>query len=172
MAAAPHVVITGMMGVGKTTVASAVAQQLSLPHRDSDDDLVALTGATGAELARTYGVDELHRLEAAVLLGALAHRGPLVISAAAWVVEDPWCRSALRRRAFVAVLRAPLAQLLERIPTGPHRRQIERAELARIEARRGPLFAAVADTTIDAAEPVADVTGHLLTDLADYRRRR
>ena len=58
-----HVVVTGLMGVGKSTVADAVAAALGRRHRDSDDDLHRLFTQTGAQLAADHGVEELHRLE-------------------------------------------------------------------------------------------------------------
>ncbi len=153
----PMVVITGPMGVGKSTVATAVADTLGVPHRDSDRDLELLTGRPGVQLAAEHGVEELHRLEAAVLLGAVADDRPTVVSAAASVVESPWCRSAMATRATVIVLRAPVDELLRRSATGDHRRPMLAEELEALLARRAPLFDEVADLTVDAARPAAEV---------------
>jgi len=161
----PHIVVTGLMGVGKSTTARALAESLELPHRDSDDDLQQLFAASGAELARRHGVDELHRLEAAVLLGALAATNPAVISAAAWVVEDPRCRDALARRATVIVLEAPLDVVAARIATGHHRRPMDRAELERLATQRAPLFETVADLSVDATDDPQVVVSKIVEKL-------
>lgn len=113
-------------------------------------DLETLFGVTGAELHTRYGLDELHRLEAAVLVGRLAAAEPSVIAAAAWVVEDPRCRAALARRARVVVLQAPAAEVLRRMATGDHRRVMPESEVRAIADRRDPLFAEVADLVLDA----------------------
>lgn len=153
----PHLVLTGPMGVGKTTTGRALADRLGRPFRDSDADIGALFEATGADLAARFGVDELHRVEAAVLLGALADNRPTVIAAAGWVVEDPRCREAMARRATVVMLDAPGEVVIDRIATGDHRRAIDKAELDRLSARRAPLFDEVADLRLDAVAPTPEL---------------
>ncbi len=146
---------------------SSLATALDRPWRDSDADLAILFGATGAELAAEHGVDALHAMESAVLLGALAAEVPSVISAAGWVVEDPWCRGALARRAVTIVLAASTDRLAERIATGSHRRAIDRAELAVQQDRRGPLFAEVAEAVVDAEPPAELVVRAVLEHLGE-----
>lgn len=145
-----HLVVLGPMGVGKSTTAQAVAAALGRSHRDSDQDLQQLFGRSGRDIAKEHGVDELHRLETAVLLGALAATEPLVISAAAFVVEDEACQIALSRCARVVVLHAPPEALLARMPAGDHRRTMSSIEVETLAERRAPLFAQVADLSIDA----------------------
>ncbi len=164
-------VVTGLMGVGKSTVADAVAAVLGRAHRDSDEDLQRLVARTGAELAADQGVAALHRLEAAVLLGALADAEPLVVSAAASVVDDVWCRRALVERAVVVVLTAPVEEIVRRAATGDHRRPIDLDELTDLAQRREPLFAAVADLTVDASPPPADVVDDVLEQLGPLLHR-
>ncbi len=161
-----HVVIAGFMGIGKTTAATGVAQALSLPHRDSDEDLQRLLGRTGKQVADALGVEELHRLESAVLLGALASPGRLVISAAASTVEDPMCRAALGRVAVTVVVDAPIDVILERSTAGSHRRDIDRAQLEQLVRQRDPLFHEVADMIVSAAQEPSAVVEEILAFLA------
>jgi len=150
------------MGVGKSTLAAALARDRGWVMSDSDTDIEALFGQSGAAIAAAGGVDVLHRLEAAVLLGALAGDEPRVIAAAASIVEDEWCVRALRRRAFVVVLSAELDVVLARMETGRHRRDMSASELTELAARRARSFEQVADLTLDATSPpatlVAEVT--------------
>lgn len=146
----PHVVITGLMGVGKTTTASLVAKRLGWVLRDSDQDLQLLFGVSGVDIASSSGVDELHRLEEAVLLGALAAPTPTVIAAAGWVVESQWCRAAMAGRAIVVVLSTRATELAARAATGDHRRPVSIDEFETQWARRRPLFEDAADLTLDA----------------------
>lgn len=164
-----HIVVTGLMGVGKSTTASALASELRRVTpvdwllRDSDEDLEALFGVSGDVLTQRYGVDELHRMESAVLLGALAASEPTVISAAAWVVEDERCRTALERRARVVVLDLPLEHLPERIATGDHRREIDIEAMAILAQRRDPLFEQVADLRLSALQPTEELVATLVS---------
>lgn len=157
-----HIVVVGPMGVGKSTTANAVAKSMGREHRDSDEDLQRLFGRSGREIAREDGVGELHRLESAMLLGALACPSALVISAAAWVVEDEACRAALAARACVVVLQASAQELLERMPAGDHRRSMSRSELDTLMVRRAPWFEQVADLTLDALLPTTELVEQIL----------
>jgi shikimate kinase len=90
-----HIVITGLMGAGKSTTGRALAERLGRGWSDSDADIEAATGRTVRELRDTEGVDAMHRREAAQLLEALSSPEPNVISAAASVIDDARCREAL-----------------------------------------------------------------------------
>lgn len=161
----PHVVIAGLMAVGKTTTAEALGAELGWPVRDSDTDIETLFGVTSGAVAAARSVAELHRLESAVLLGALSSDEPSVIAAASSVIEDQRCREALVRRAMVVVLASELDVLLARMGCGDHRRAMSRDEVAAAAARRAPLFAEIADLVLDAecstAELVAAIVGSL-----------
>ncbi|MFT5531314.1 MAG: shikimate kinase [Candidatus Poriferisodalaceae bacterium] len=148
-----HLVITGLMASGKSSVGRTVAERLHMKWRDSDTDIERLLGRTGADIADSEGVDALHQLESAALLGALADDTPAVIAGAGWVVEDPFCRGAMARRSMVFVLRAPVEILLERASAGAHRRDIDAAEYSMLAERRAPMFADAADLTLDAMLP-------------------
>ena len=159
-----HVVVMGLMGAGKSTVAEALARRLSRPWRDSDRDIEARTGRTGREIAAQQGVDELHRLEEAVLLDALAELPDQVIAAAGWVVESTRCRAALEP-ATVVFLDVEPAELQRRMASGRHRRALSTDELDRLVAARSPLFHQVADLVVDANGRPGDVVETILGSL-------
>lgn len=159
----PHIVLIGLMGSGKTTLAEALSARIGYPVRDSDHDIRLLWKTTGAELAEARGVPRLHGIERGLLLGSLASPAPTIITAAASTVDDELCRNAMGRRAFVVVLEAPVGVLLDRAADGSHRRAVDPAEFAASAARRAPAFAAVADLTVDSRLPVADLVTEVET---------
>lgn len=163
-----HLVVMGAMGVGKTTLARGLAAALGRPLRDSDLDIQALFGRTGREIAASAGVDELHDLEAAVLLGALAAPTPTVIAAAGWIVEVPWCREALGRRSIVVVLDLPVDDLVDRMDEGEHRRAMGRTEVIALAERRRPLFDEVADLRLDARRTPAELVDEVVAAIGRH----
>ena len=148
-----HVVLMGLMAVGKTTVGQKLAGTLGWDYHDNDAALLATTGATARELNERLGTDQMHRLEAEGLLAALAGTAPRVLGAAASSIEDPRCVAALSEPDVFAVwLRADPAHLATRVRSGPHRPELALdldALLVEQAARRGPLFASVADLVVD-----------------------
>ena len=169
----PHIVVLGLMGAGKSTLAAALCARLKVPWSDSDRDIETLTGRTGRELAAdpTVGVDGLHQLEEAVLLGALVAAGPSVVSAAGWVVESGLCRSIMRHRAAVVWLHAPASILLERSRTASHRRPLSLPEVEQLIERREPLFRATAHLVLNATDPVDRLVERVIELRTDHSSR-
>jgi shikimate kinase len=156
-----HIVVLGMMGAGKTTVADQLGTRLGRPHRDSDRDIEKITGRTGRQIADEDGVDKLHSLEEVVLLDALASMQPSVISGAGWVIESSRCREAMQRESTIVWLRISAADLRTRVGQGSHRRDLSAAELDQLLLRREPLLLELADIIVDARRTPADIVDDL-----------
>ncbi len=140
-----HVVIVGAMGSGKTTLATALSESLGRELLDSDVSIQERTGRTGREIAEDQGVDALHDLERTVLFDALASPRPVVVAAAASVIEDPSVRAALHDT-FTVWVTADTEVMAQRAGQGSHRRSVAPSEDL---ARRDPVFEQVADVVID-----------------------
>lgn len=162
------VVVLGLMGTGKTTVARLLADRLGRPLRDSDDDILTAEHRTAAEISATDGADALHDIEARHLLDALAERPPVVVAAAASTVERADCRAALRA-ATVVWLDAATAVLVGRFAGGAYRPRFGpdlAVMLTGQDRRRRPLFTEVADIHLDTGAATPDqVAARVLADL-------
>jgi 8-oxo-dGTP diphosphatase len=155
------------MGVGKSTTGRALADRLDLAFRDSDRDLETLFDGPGATLVENHGVDTLHELERAVVLGALAGNTPTVIAAAASVVEDALVREAITSRSSAVLLEAPLELVLARQAGGSHRRTMDLDELRTVTERRAAHHDALEPLRVDATLATDDIVDLIATHLAD-----
>lgn len=146
-----HLVLIGLMGVGKTTVGRRLARRLGRPFADSDAIVEQRTGRTVRELVAERGEAAMRAAEADALRSALAADTPSVIGCAAGVVLDPAHRDLLRS-ATVVWLRGDPAVLATRAVSGAHRPWLEddpAATLGRMHAERTPLYESVADLVVD-----------------------
>ena len=164
VAGADHIVIVGAMATGKTSIGAGLARQLGLPFIDSDRQLTARTGSSGAAIAATEGVPALHRLELEVLWEALRSKQPHVVAAAASVIEDPEVRAALEPLRCIWLTAEP-QEVYQRLPAGSHRRPLGGEEAARV-AGRSTLYEACADFALDTTGlDVNDAVAHLVDQL-------
>lgn len=153
----PRVLLVGMMGAGKTTVARLLAERLGWRYADSDDAVEARTGRTVRELFEAGGEPMFRPLETEVLTETLASPGPVVVAVAGGAVLDPSNRALLRRSGTVVWLRASPATLARRVARdvadpGGHRPLLEKdpdRTLTRLDAERRELYREVADVVVD-----------------------
>jgi len=149
---ADHLVLVGMMGVGKSTVGRMIAAELDRPLHDSDEMIEERTGRTVREIWLTDGEPAFRELESAVLVESLAASEPSVIAAAGGVVLSEANRDALRGpAAHVVWLQADVDVLLERVRRGGHRPLLDgdpEGTLRAMYEQRAPLYQEVADAIV------------------------
>ncbi|NCY15435.1 MAG: shikimate kinase [Actinobacteria bacterium] len=165
-----HVVLVGMMGVGKSSLAKRIGRSLRRPVLDTDSEIVNRTGRTIAEIFAEEGEAEFRDLEVAVLAELLARDEPSVIAAAGGIVLRPENRSALARAGTVVWLRAPVDVLLTRVTGGTHRPALAadpEGTLRSMERDRDALYAEVADVTVDTAQRFDDALAEILAVVAE-----
>ena len=86
-----HLVLIGLMGVGKTTVGRRVAALLDRPFVDSDLHIEATTGRTVRQIAAEDGAAAMRAVESAALADALARPTPSVIGCRASTTHAMKC---------------------------------------------------------------------------------
>jgi shikimate kinase len=149
---ARHLVLVGLMGVGKTTVGAILARRLGRELVDSDLRIEALTGRTVKQILADGGVTELRRHEAAALFDALGDPEPRVIAAAGGVVLDADHRRRLvAAGADVVWLTGDPDLLAPRTATRGHRPWLDDdpvGTLRRMHLERAPLYRDVAAHTV------------------------
>lgn len=172
---ATHVVLVGLSGTGKSTVAPLVASQLNgYTVVDLDRDIERRTGQTVAEVFEHDGEAAFRSYEKAALQDAL--NGPAaVIATGGGVVVDRNNREVLKDHDLVIWLRAHPDELVERLTDTAEARPLLEGDpafaLQRLASERDALYSEVADITIDTdgAHPrvVADDIVALMSERAD-----
>ncbi len=168
---AGHLVLVGMMGSGKTTVGTRLADRLGWPFIDSDAAVEARTGRTVREIFEAEGEAAYRGLESEVLTDALAREKPAVIAAAGGAVLDPTNRVRIRAGGLVVWLRADPAVLAGRVAGADHRPLLAddpAGVLARLAEARRALYGEVADVVVEVGgRSIDEVVDEVLAARAD-----
>ncbi len=151
------IVLIGMMGAGKTTVAKATAQRLGWRCVDTDEEIERVTGSTVSEIFATAGEGVFRAREADVVKAVFEEHGaaaqPTVLAVAGGAILDPVNRARLREEGgWVVWLRAAPATLADRLGGASGRPLLTgdpAGQISQLQAERSPLYAGLADETID-----------------------
>lgn len=162
-----HLVLVGLMGVGKTTVGRLCATRLGRSFVDTDELVVAAGGKAVSEIFEQDGEDAFRGLERAAVAEACAAPDPSVIACGGGAVLDPDNRTALRETGFVVWLDAPAEALAARLGRDDSRPLLaggdRTATLTRLADGRAAAYDAAADVRIETeGRPAADVADVVL----------
>jgi shikimate kinase len=145
----PAVVLVGVMGAGKTTIGTLVAEALNLPFRDTDDDIVAATGKPISDIFVDDGEDHFRALEREAVAAALdGFDGVLALGGGAVLAAETRERLKGHRVVFLSV---ELADAVRRVGLGAGRPLLAinpRATLKHLLDQRRPLYQEVATATV------------------------
>ena len=157
----PVLVLVGPPGAGKSTVGRLVAKNLQVGFRDTDADIVAVTGKTVAEVFIDDGEEHFRALERTAVAAALRrHAG--VLSLGGGAVLDAGTRALLKEHRTV-LLQVDLSSAAGRVGMNRDRPVLAlnpRAQLKQLLDARMPLYLEVASDVVDTrnrtARQVAD----------------
>ncbi len=148
-----HLVLIGMMGVGKSTIGRHCAARLSRPFVDTDALVEATAGATIDEIFRRDGEAMFRGLERRAVADACASPEPLVIACGGGAVLDADSRRCLRASGCVVWLEAASETLAVRVGDAASRPLLTGRAVAtrldRLAATRAPAYQAAAHRRLD-----------------------
>jgi shikimate kinase / 3-dehydroquinate synthase len=149
----PRLVVTGLMGTGKTVAGREVARELGMPFVDLDEVIERRTGRSVADIFAQDGEAAFRQVEREVIRDAARVSGIVVATGGGAVLHaEPFAR--LADGAVVAVLAGDPEALAGRLGSGEGRPLLAgdpAARIADISAERAAAYAA--------AGPSLDTTG-------------
>lgn len=139
-----HIIITGFMGSGKTTVARGLAGILGSKLMDLDHVIAAQEGRTAREIIEEDGEDSFREVETRILREVLedSRTGVIALGGGAWTLERN--RNLINKHRCVTVwLDAPFGLCWERILISGNSRPLARDEgqARMLYAERRPQYA-------------------------------
>ncbi len=154
-----NILLIGLMGVGKTTVARGVAKELGMEFFDTDIELEDVTGLKLKDMYRKYG-EIRFRSEEALVMNKLRQKENHVISVGTSLPMTEETRRLLPQLGTVIWLNGDLEIIKERLkrkynklllPRGVNLKNFDEWALARYAE-----FAAVADHVVEVAQKDLD----------------
>lgn len=139
-----NIVLIGMPGSGKSTVAGLLGRRLSRPAVDADERIAARAGMSIPEIFARFGEAYFRDLESEVIAGLSDGSGQVIATGGGAVLRARNVE-ALRRNGRLFLLDRPLEALLpsDDRPLGNTREKIER-----LYRERMPLYRAAADVVV------------------------
>jgi shikimate kinase len=179
-----RLVLVGMMGTGKSTVARLLASTLGYGLADTDQLVEARAGRTVAEIFELDGEGEFRAAEAHAIAEVGEMAGPLVVSVGGGAVLAATNRRAMRALGTVVWLRARPATLAGRVGAGHDRPLLSTGldepcgataphdVLVRLDSERRALYEEVADMVVDVDDLSAQQVARRVVDTLAERGAR
>ena len=138
------VVFVGMMGCGKTTIASALASKLGQPFKDSDIEIERASNATITEIFEQYGEDYFRDGERKVIKRLMQEeRGGVIATGGGAYINDE-TRAWINKNAICVWLRADLETIWARVIRKDTRPLLQRPDarefLENLLVERNPIY--------------------------------
>jgi shikimate kinase len=166
------IVLTGMMGVGKSSIGRRLAARLAIPFVDADAEIERAAGMSISDIFARHGEADFRSGEARVI-ARLLDGGPQVLSTGGGAVMNADTRAAIKAKGISVWLAAEYEVLLRRI----NKRRGERpmlqtadpaATLRALLDVREPVYA-LADLTVQSREvPHEAIVTEIVAALAGY----
>lgn len=154
-----NVILIGMPGCGKSTIAQELSSRLSRPLMDSDHQIVLENRMTIPEIFASQGEDVFRQMETAVLEN-LGKKSGLIISTGGGSVTRSRNYPLLHQNGKIFWIKRDIEQL----PT-EGRPLSQTNKLTDLYRQRRPLYEAFADHVIDNNGSIQETVAQILTEL-------
>jgi shikimate kinase len=166
------IVLTGMMGVGKSSIGRRLAARLNIPFVDADTEIEKAAGMSIPDIFARHGEADFRGGEARVI-ARLLDGGPQVLATGGGAVMNADTRAAIKAKGVSVWLSAEFDVLMRRINKRKNDRPLLQtadpaATLRELLAVREPVYAQ-ADITVQSREGPHDaIVAEIMTVLAAF----
>ncbi len=162
------IVLIGMMGAGKSSLGTRLAERLKLAFVDADAEVEVAAGMSIAEIFESHGEAAFRDGERRVI-ARLLKVGPQVLALGGGAFVDAATRAEVLDKAISIWLDVPVDELVERVKRKPGKRPLlantnVHEKLTTLMRERGPLYAE-ADIRADISGKSHDAAIDRLVDL-------
>jgi shikimate kinase len=152
---ARSIVLTGMMGVGKSSIGRRLAARLGVPFIDADTEIEKAAGMSIPDIFARHGEADFRNGEARVI-ARLLDSGPQVLASGGGAVMNADTRAAIKAKGVSIWLKAELDVLMRRIAKRKHERPMLHTDdpaetLRQLLIAREPVYA-LADLIVQSRE--------------------
>ena len=153
-----NIILTGFMGVGKTSVGTQLAKDLGFTFVDIDKLIEADQNLTITSIFSKFGEPYFREVEARIIGQVMMGEGQVVSTGGGAVIQDR-NRGAFKRGGFIVCLAAGPDVIYERIKHETHRPLLQtadpKAKIKELLDSRAPFYAQ-ADVCIDTSDKSVD----------------
>lgn len=173
-----NIVLIGMRGSGKSTVAKILAERLKRPYVEMDDEVVKRSCMTIVDIFAKHGPEYFRDRESEVVDELMTHTDAIISTGGGVVLRDRNVQM-LKKNSVCIWLKAPAESLLQHTENDPktahHRPKLtdkeypleEVHELMRI---REPLYEKAADEIIDTESLLLEDVAQKIVQIMQKRR--
>ena len=162
MASKSNIVLIGMRGSGKTTVAKLLAEKLGTKHIELDELIAQKAEQSIPEMVAVHGWDYFRDRESEAVR-EVSDLEDVIISGGGGVILRSENVAALQKNGICVLLRAPIETLIARIGEDPNRPSLTgkkslREDLEEVSRQREQLYEQAADAIVDTGNKNPEAT--------------
>lgn len=147
-----NIFLIGFMGVGKSTIAKILAQELDAKLVEMDETIEAEAGITINEIFEKYGEDHFRQIESDLIL-TIGDEDASIVSCGGGVVVRPQNVENMKKSGKIVFLKATPETIYERVKNSTDRPilngHMNVEYIAQLMEKRRALYEGAADITIE-----------------------